>query len=339
MNGGVYMNYTYTCKKVAPNIKELSEASIYFRNGDFFRVAKSEIKDLKVEYYDRLVSAERGYIPYARSGQLKLKLAEKKKKDYDFLLCDARSVKNGRKECLEQRCLEDAPHYFAFFDKNNWHRSFFADTTVRLEGDDLIFTFIENVTMGSYESDHHTVNIRELNKNSIRKIGLDFENCDGINVYEDEIQEICLNFEKELYYASEYLREISGGYMRIKFNKDFIDPHYYESIYDYEKKPSIKKLEERIVGKGESEIDICNLYVTYLRDGSSFYLEECIYVPELKTKNADADSDSKDTLPDVKEDDGEYYHEEYEPFISGYAKRDKDGSILIVFGKPIEYED
>ena len=127
--------------------------------------------------------------------------------------------------------------------------------------------------------------------------------------------------------------------MRIKFNKEFIDPHYYENIYDYQKKPSIKKLEERIVGKGESEIDICHLYVTYLRGGTSFYLEECIYVPELKTKNADADSDSKDTLPDVKEDDGEYYHEEYEPFISGYAKRDKDGSILIVFGKPIEYED
>ena len=334
------MNYTYTCKKVTPNVKEVSEAGIYFRNGDFFRVAKSEILDLKVEYYDKLVSAERGFIPYARGGLLKLKLSEKKKKDYDFLLCDAESLKRGRKEHLERRCLEDAPYYFAFFDENNWHRSFFADTVVSLEGDELIFTFVENVTMGSYESAHHTVNIRALKKNSLRKIHLDFENCDGINVYEDEIQEVCLNFKKELYYASEYLREVSGGYIRIKFNKEFVAPHYYENVYDYEKKPSIKKLEERIVGKGESEIDICHLYVTYLRGGSSFYLEECICTPTLEEADADEKitADSPKKLPDISEND-EYYNEEYEPYVSGYAKRDKDGSILIVFGKPLEYEE
>ena len=338
------MNYTYTCKKVTPNVKEVSEANIYFRNGDFFRVSKSEISDLKVEYYDKLVSAERGFIPYARGGLLKLKLSEKKKKDYDFLLTDASSVKKGRKEHLEHRCLEDAPYYFAFFDKNNWHRSFFADTVVSLEDDELIFTFVENTAMGSYESDHHTVNIRELNKNSILKIELDFENCDVINVYEDEIEEICLNFKEELCYISEYSREISGGYMRIKFNKEYIDRHYYENIYDYHKKPSIKKLEERIVGKGESEIDICHLYVTYLRGGTSFYLEEHIVVPEIEKADADelSPSDYEKTRTEISEDedDDEYCDSyKYEPFISGYAKRDKDGSILIVFGKPIEYED
>ena len=46
--------------------------------------------------------------------------------------------------------------------------------------------------------------------------------------------------------------------------------------------------------------------------------EECIYIKDIPPI---------EELPDMDEDDS------YPCFISGYAKREKDGSILIVFGK------
>ena len=332
------MNYTYTCEKFVPKKNDVKEAAVYFRNGDFFGVSGSEIVDFKLEYYDKLVRAERGFIPYVKSGFIKMNLGEKKKKDCDFLVYDADAFKRKRKEYVEKRCCDDAPYYFAFYDENNWYRSFLADTIVSVDGEYITFTFIENATMGASDSDRHTVNVCELRKNTIMKINLDFENCDCINVYEDEIEEICLNFKEELAYESEYLREVSSGYLRLKFDPDFIELHANENIYNYGKKPSIKKLEERIVGKGESEIDICHLYVTYARGGCSFYSEECITIPELAKEISDEEDGTlkKNEDSDFSDDDEEYEYDDCEPFVSGYAKRDKDGSILIVFGNPID---
>lgn len=329
------MNYEYICKKEVPKKKDIREAEIYFRNGDYFTAIASEIVELQVEYYDQLVEHGRGFVPFARSGFLKLKLCEKKKKDYDFIMYDDQDFKKSRKAYLEKRCVEEGgAFYFQFRNKINWSRSFLADSIATKEGEYLVFTFLENRTMGFFESEYHNVKIREINRGALHHMDLDFENCESIKLYPEEIKEIQLNFDKELKYNSDsYSRRVTGGYLRIKFDNEYLSWHIGDNCYLFEKKPTMKKLERRIVGKkGESEIDICNLYVTYLRGGVCNMLEEHICVPDLNEEKAI--KNLFENYNDDSDDDGESKASNEElPFVSGYAKRDTDGSILIVFGK------
>ena len=77
-------------------------------------------------------------------------------------------------------------------------------------------------------------------------------------------------------------------------------------------KDMIDKIKKRLCGKGRSEIDICHLYVTYDYAGYCMSLKECIHIDDIRP---------------VKE------QQKDENYVSGYAEKQKDGSILIVFGK------
>ena len=63
-------------------------------------------------------------------------------------------------------------------------------------------------------------------KETVEKINLDFENCDGIEIFQEEIKEMQLNFEKELEWSSSsFTRKLSNGFIRLKFNRDFAELH------------------------------------------------------------------------------------------------------------------
>lgn len=109
------MNFEYVCKKLITNKKDIREAGIYFRNGDYFTAIASEIVELQVEYYDQLVEHGRGFVPFARSGFLKLKLCEKKKKDYDFIMYDDQEFKKVARHILKSDVLKKAAHFISNF--------------------------------------------------------------------------------------------------------------------------------------------------------------------------------------------------------------------------------
>ena len=128
----------------------------------------------------------------------------------------------------------------------------------------MILSFQENKAYGSYDKEYHTVNACNLTKSVVEKIGLDFENCDGFDIYAEEIQEMNINFEKELQWNSScFGREIINGFIRLKLNKKLEWRHV--NVYNCnEKIPNIKKLERRLCGKGLDDCDICHLYVEYV---------------------------------------------------------------------------
>lgn len=316
------MGYEYVCQKVKLNAKEFGEAQIFFRNGDYFELSKGEIIEMDIQFYDTLITGERGFCPVAKSGFIKCKIKEKAPKYNQVFVYNKNEYAKNRKKYLEQRCVnEGGIYYLRLFNNNNWHYGIYAETVAYLENDYLILRFQENKTYGSADKDYHTVNACNLTKSVVEKISLDFENCDGFDIYQEEIQEMNINFEKQLEWSSScFGREIKNGFIRLKLNKE-IEWRQVNVYNCNEKIPNIKKLERRLCGRGIDDCDICNLYVQYNYAGYCMDHEECIQIKDIRPI---------EELPDIDEEDI------YPCFISGYAKREDDGSILIVFGKSKE---
>lgn len=316
------MNHEYVCRKVKFTAKEFCEAQVFFRNGDYFEVSKGEIVEIDIQFYDTLVAGERGFCPVAKCGFIKCKVKEKTPKYCRAFVYNQKEYAKNRKEYLEQRCVNEGEiFYLRLLNKNHWSYGIYGDVVAYLEEGYLILRFQENKTYGSYEKEYHTVKACNLTKSVVEKIGLDFENCDGFDVYPEEIQEMNINFEKELKWNARcFGRGIKNGFIRLKLNKELEWRHV--NVYNCnEKIPNIKKLERRLCGKGLDDCDICHLYVEYNHAGYCRRYEECIDVNDIRPIEELPDIDEKNIYP---------------CFISGYAKREKDGSILIVFGKKKE---
>lgn len=313
------MNHEYVCQKVKFTAKEFNEAQVFFRNGDYFELAKGEIVEMDIQFYDTLIAEERGFCPVARAGFIKCKIKDRTPKYCRAFVYNQKEYAKDRKEYLEQRCVKEGGiYYLRLLDDNHWHYGIYADVVAYLEEGYLILSFQENKAYGSYDKEYHTVNACNLTKSVVEKIGLDFENCDGFDIYAEEIQEMNIDFEKELQWNSScFGREIRNGFIRLKLNKKL--EWRRVNVYNCnEKIPNVKKLERRLCGKGLEDCDICHLYVEYNYAGYCRRYEECI--------------DVKDIRP-IEEIEREEEENGFGAYISGYAKREEDGSILIVFGK------
>lgn len=317
------MNYEYTFKKKKYDLSKVEKAQIIFSNGDFITLSKKEILSIEVALYDKLVAFGNCYFPVAKSGFIKMNISNKKVKYDNSLVYDEKKYSKNRKSYIEKVCLEESVFAIRLFDELNWHDTIIGNIVVKKEEGFLIFSFLECPSLGSSDSENHFINLKNINKKNIRVMRLDFENCDGIDVYQDEIKQINLNFEKELSWNSNgYVRVIKSGYIRLKLNKDYNDARR-TNIYVTNYKPTIKQLEKRICGNGEDDVDICNLYISNRFSG--YGLDE-----EVITLN---------DLSEYPDNYGEDDCEDWIPYVTGYAKKERDGSILIVIGEKREKVD
>ncbi len=285
----------------------------FFANGDFFTLAKTEIAEATVTFYDELRVGEGGFCPIAKSGFIKCKISSKRKHKGEQMLYKNSEYGKDIKEYLENRCVKEGGiHYVRLFDRNHWHVPFYCIADARREDEFLILEFQGGVGCGAADKDHHIVRARNITKKNVEKILLDFENCDSIEIFAQEIQDIQLHFENELYWGSSaFFRQVRNGYIRLKFDKEITRRR--SNVNWMLGKDAIKRQEKRLYGKGKDVTDICHLYVTYDYAGYCMKLEECI--------------DIKDIRP-IKEQEADEWN-----YISGYAEKQKDGSVLIVFGK------
>lgn len=312
------MSYEFTCKKEELKKENIKKAQVFFRNGDFFELTGSEIISISLQFYDTLIANEQGFSPVVKSGYIKCKLKKSAPKyDNSFLYNDNEYVAN-RKLYLEERCVnEGGIYYFRLFDKYCWHHGIFGDVIAVKDGDYIIFTFQENKIYGSAEKNYHTLMAPNVTKKAVEKICLDFENCESFDVFKEEIVDMQINFKKELDWNSScYGRTINNGFIRLRLNKSLTCR--YVNVFSNEKIANIKKLEKRLCGDGEDDIDICNLYVSYTHAGYYRPYEERITIYDIR---------------DAKEIESEEDEDGYSAYISGYATKERDGSILIVFGK------
>ena len=307
------MKCEYFCKKKSFDPRKIEEAQVFFSNGDFVTLSKGEIVDLSIKFYDELRVGEEGFCPVAKSGFVKCKISRKNRRNGDSLLYDNSEYGKNFKEYFENRCVnENGIRYMRIFDENFWHLPFYCFATGRMQDGFLILDIQESYGCGSADSDFHTVRARGITKENVEKILLGFENCDGFEVFPEEIKDMQLDFEKDLEWGSAaFQRKLSSGYIRLKLNKD-ITWRVSHMQFDGGRN-IIPKLEKRLCGKGKDTIDICHLYVTYDYAGYGMALKECVGIDDIR--------------PIEEQENDEW------GYVSGYAERQNDGSVLIVFGK------
>ena len=317
------MCYEYVCPKTKLKKKGIKEVQVLFRNGDYFQLSGREIVDIDVRFYDTLVAGEDGFCRVAESGFVKCRIKVNKPRYDNSFLCDRKEYSKNRKTYLERRCIDDGGVYcFRFFNGLRWSHLIYGDVVAYMDSDDLVFSFQENRIYGSADKNYHRVMAPDLTKRNVRSLTLDFENCDGIEIFQEEIIDMKFNIERRLAgNASCFCRVIKDGFIRLKFDEKYIGRR--ADVYCGSKKNTIKNCEKRLCGKGVDEIDICNLYVKFQPAGIFIVRKEGLGIRDIRPQEIQnlADEDEYHTIP---------------AYVSGYAKKEKEGSILIVFGKELK---
>lgn len=316
---------TYFYPKMKYTKNEVSFMYVFFENGDFLEIKGSEIINFSINVYDKLIRSHKGYNPVVASGYFKLKICNKPKfvQSSHSLYNDA-DFKKDRKSYIENRCTNESRiTEIWLFNSNNWHKVLHCELKAKMDGDFLLFEFIPQPQMGAYQSENHYVNVGNVKKEDIHHIDLDFENCESFVVYNDEIEEVNINFDDQLKWGSgDLCRKALGGYIKIKLDKGFLPRQ--NCLFGNEKGLKNIDFERRLCGKkGEDIHDICHLYIDYYHAGyGGIQASECVEVDDAKT------AEELEELEKKEEQTGEtyYYYE------GGYCKKTKDGSIIIAFG-------
>ncbi len=319
----MFNKYLFPKMKYTKN--EVSFMYIFFENGDFLEIKGSEIFNFSINIYDKLIRSRKGYNPVIESGYFKLKICNKSAftKSSHFLYNEADFRKN-RKSYIENRCVNESwITEIWLFNSYSWHKVLHCESKGKMDGDFLLLEFLPQPQMGTFKNENHYVNIKNIEKEDIFKIDLDFENCESFAVYNDEIEDVNIDFEDKLEWgAGDLYRKAIGGYIKIKLNKDFAlrENHLFKN----KKSLKIVDFERRLCGKkGEDIHDICHLYIDFYHAGYGEVQVECVEVDDIKT-----DEEIKNIEKKEEQTGQSYYYYE-----GGYCKKHKDGSIIIAFGK------
>ncbi len=316
---------------------------VRFKNGDFLTIRKNEIVLVDLQFYDKLVFFNRGCHPVASGGYIKIKLQDGKAKGERRRLYNPQEYTRNRKEYIEKRLLSECDiDKLQIYNDDNWDVIIFGDIYAEISEGFLILRFKNNGCCDADLLNYHTVKLGEFDKNNIGKILLDFENCDGFEIFPKEIVDMQLTFEKKLEWDAYGLnRVLKEGYIRIRFDSAF----EWREVNMYRGK-TIPAMKRRLCGYG-GKIDICHLYITFDYPRYVGVNEECIGINDLRYKEEESDDayynfEKKCCFGDDENEylSNEYDEEDYEDedcddwsFISGYAQKEDNGDVLIVFGK------
>ena len=323
----------YVIKKTCPDVRDVSYMYVFFKNGDYFKIKRKEIIEVKMHLYDNLILHNREFYPVCESGYIKLKISEKKSKNESHHLYNPEDFAKDRVAYIKDRLLSGGIDRIYMFNENNWHKAFFGDAYAEADREFIIIKYKPNELYGPSGSESHIVRAGELTKSVIEKITLDFENCDSFDIFDKEIEELNLSFKEGLdWNYGGYGRQLDGGFIKLKLDHEF----YWRKVHIYEdwkpeSKRAMKQLERRLCGKGgEDYVDICHLYVSYNYAGCGTDFEERISVNDIRPEYHSSDDYDYDDFDCYDDDDDDDYDDEI--FISGYAKKQDDGSIIIFFG-------
>ena len=316
------MKFEYTFKSDDFKKENIEGIKIILDNGDYFPIYKNEISNISLSLSDKLVWKGNNICPVVNGGCIKLKINHTKQAKYNnAFLYNYKEYIKDRKTYIEDRCTKESKIVSVdLYDDNNWNTTLHGEICAFMEGDFLTLSFGKSTKTSNLTS---AIMLNNIQKSEIRKITLDFENCDTIDVYDDEIIDIKINFNQKLDHSgTNLIRTIKNGILKIKFDKE-INYRNVCILAKGDKQPKLKDIEKRICGnKSESSHDICNLYINYDYVGYGIDREERISIDDIRS--------DKDLGELYSCEDQEY---DFCDYIGGYAKKEKDGSITIFFGK------
>ena len=322
----------YKVKKREFQKDKFAFLEIFFDNGDYFIISKSEIRDFSVNLYDELILG-RDYwnscCAVIESGYLKLKIQKQEKGFYSQpFLYDLKEFKKDRISYIQNRLCtrNDEITCIKLFDNYNWHFTLYCKTENTMENGFVILKFLPHKNK-SFNSEFHTISLPAISKSIIQSVELDFENCDGITIDKDEIVDIQLKFKNELCWgSSDYIRNIEKGFIKIKLDDGLNEFREHSLYFDLAKgTKGSKQIISYLCGKDKYNLhDICHLYINYDYADAGFYRRECLEIDDVRGE------DDCDKIEDSDESREDYCDMPY--FIGGYVELQKDNTILITFG-------
>lgn len=314
------MNCKYEIEKQKIDINKIKTLEIFFDNGDYVTIQKNEIVSFNATFYDRLIIRDDEIHPVIKEGILKLKINPTKKNlnTYDCVF-DRKEYINNRKEYIENRCVNHGEiDYIKVYDQYNWSHTYFGYTKATIENNELIISYIP-LNDDKSDSKYHYIMLNNIKKDDIRYISLDFENCDGVDIYGTEIVDMNLNYSHTLYDCSGFIKQLTSGYMLIKLDKEDYNRNVNTYTHTKDKEPYISIMNRVCYKNKVSTHDICNLYIHYF-DGR--YKKETVTLKDIR---------SPEELKEAKklEESGKPYDE----FVGGYSIKINDNTFLITFGQ------
>ncbi len=318
------MSTTYTYPKEIMKREEISYLKIFFYNGDYILIPEGEIVDFSAKLCDKLRCWKDGAAFMVAQGHVKLRLGQKTKAHkWGAYVHDAEEYRTDRKRYIENRCTKSGEiSHICIYDELNWSFPLFGEVTATLEGDDLILQMAHG---GACEEKNSSIQLGNITKSNIRKLCLDFENCETIDVYGSEIIDCNLNFEEELIWCSELFRQIKSGYIVLRLNSENESRghtlHFMPARLS--RLGKTRYFEDRIAPtEGAETHDICNLYITDGRCmGNMLRQEECLVLRNLcEREMSDEEEDSDDERI----------------FVGGFSTRLANGDLFVAFGKHAE---
>ena len=299
-------NNLFYWKKETLSKNKIEKVDVFFANGEFFEIKKEELVDISITYSDCVVRFQKNVCPVVAFGKVKIKLQDKNKTNqYSAFANDYKQYLNNRKNYIESKVVSgEIVKHISVFDRQYCHKTLIGDIVAKLEEDFLIFEFV-NTKQLPFSKKQSTITLNDVKKSKVESILLDFENCETCKIYNEEIIDINLEFDNKLVYAGgDYSRCIVGGYIKIKpQNLNYRSVEFFSGS-------DKAKITRRLCGeKGVFHHDICRLYVEYTHAGYGYIMEEVIETKEIVDPQ---------------------YTKHY-VYISGYAEKQKDGTILISF--------
>lgn len=306
------MNYYYKKNFYTP--KQVEFVYLFFDNGNYITLNKSEIIDFKFEFYDKMVWFDRSITPVAKSGFIKLKISKYKSSRYDSqYVNNIKEYNENRKKYIENLCCDDSGIVnIRFFDNNNWHKSVCGKFVGRIENGYLILSVEEIWNSIPTTSENFSISLNSIEKSIINKINLDFENCEDFDIFKHEIVDLKLNLNEKLDEDSgDYKRQLINGYIKVKLDPEIT--YRYISLARNVKYPKVKHIKGRLInGNEKTTHNICHLYIDYEYAGFGTGRVESIIV------NGDWIYDRT-------------VYEDYSHFVSGYCIKEKNDVIAIYF--------
>lgn len=306
------MRYYYKKNFYSP--KDVECAQIIFENKDCISLNKAEIIDFDFKFYDNMIIYNETIIPVVKSGFLKLKLSRYKssRNDCPYMNNIKEYNKDRRKYIENLLCNNYGKITVRFFDTNSFHKSLNGNFKAIIEDEYLVLKAVDSYPLALSDNDCFSIELHNIAKSIIRKINLVFENCESFEIYKEEILDMQLNLNDQLYeYSDNYIRQLTNGYIVVKFDPSI----FYRKIYLLSelKTYKTKHLKQRLChNKDKITHNICLLDIHY--DYAGYGLNH---------------SETIDTNGIWANDD---------LFIGGYCEKLDDNVICIHFKKLKVYE-
>jgi hypothetical protein len=324
--------------------KEFKKANVgsmyvFFDNGDYVQIQGEEILDLSIKLYDRLVLEHSGICFVAANGFMKLKLISKN--DEEGVVYNPDEYKADRKKYIENRlCKDGGIRYLRIHNRYCWRDTVYGNITAKTDGEYLILSFLEKPVAESFDGKESKIFLRGVEKSAVKKIRLDFENCDDFTVYQEEIKDIRLTFKDELVCGHNLCRELQSGFIELAVDESI--SHREINIYNLRdnKRFKLKHFEERLLDKHgdgwfclEKDVfgkirlgghDICSFDI-YYNLGYGEIRRECVEIEDI---------DYLEEIERLKKfrKKGDPFDKDYYFCTGGYAEKTESGTLLLTFG-------